>query len=44
MDPQDAYEIGRADGEGGGQSLYPDALDDDARAAYERGVQEGRAQ
>lgn len=40
MDPQDAYEIGRADGENGGESLYPDALTKEARAAYERGLAE----
>lgn len=41
MDPQDAYQIGHDDGANGGQSLYPEALDPDARAAYERGINDG---
>lgn len=43
MEPQDAYEIGRDDGAWGGESLYPDTLDPEARAAYERGVKDGAA-
>ncbi|MDT0302944.1 hypothetical protein [Streptomonospora wellingtoniae] len=41
MDTSDAYEHGLSDGQWGGQSLYPESLPPEQRAAYESGLTDG---